>query len=296
MIDGCLRRLRARAAPIAAIAVIVQGAAVPSAVDAQEAAPPELGRSGESIAAFVVGNVQYILLHELAHLVLRDFDVPVIGPEESAADYIATTVLIRAEMFDPERAARAQRFLMSTATGLVTAWEYTARLAGDANYWDTHALTIQRFYQIICLVYGSDEQMFADLPNRAGMPEARAGHCSAEYARASRALDWLLQSYGRSAGEPLGADVDLRFERAPTRTSQAMLEAIQQSGMLGNIVRLLRERFRVSEPFDIIFRRCQQPQALWLDADREVVLCYELLDAYYLLGQSAVARQRELTD
>jgi hypothetical protein len=248
----------------------------------------------DPVVEFVMGNVEYILLHEIAHLLIRDLDVPVIGPEEGAADYIATAVLIRAELFDQQRAARARQFLLATANGLATSWEYSAQSGGEVRYWDSHALTIQRFYQIICLVYGSDQEAFAALPASVGMPAARASRCSDEFARAGRSLAWLLENYGRQPGDPAPASVELNFGRPPSRTSRQLIDAIRASGMLENTVRHLHESFTIRMPFSIDFRICREPQARWLPEQREIVFCYELLDSYYLLGRSRAARERNL--
>ena len=42
---------------------------------------------------FTVGSFEFALLHELAHLIISEKEVPVLGSVESAADYVATTVL-----------------------------------------------------------------------------------------------------------------------------------------------------------------------------------------------------------
>lgn len=252
----------------------------------------------DPVNAFVLGNVEYIVLHELAHVIIDDLQVPVIGPLEGAADYIATTVLIRADQFDPDAADRARNYLLATANGLATSWDVGLTTGREAQFWDTHALTIQRFYQIICLVYGSNPQAFQDLPKQLGMPAKRTAGCEQEFSRANRTLTWLLDNYGRGRNDPPGADVSLEFESPPTRVSASMASVIRASGMLNNTIRLLRERFALPQPLDIVFRTCHAPQANWLPAQREVVLCYELLDAYYLLGtdQRASDRRTILTD
>lgn len=246
---------------------------------------------------FVLGNIEYILLHELSHLVIRDFDVPVIGPEESAADYIATIVLINAERFDPSRADRARQYLLATANGLATTWEIYEQEGASAKYWDNHGLTIQRFFNIVCLLYGSDETLFAGLPARVGLPANRADRCADEYARAERSLDWLLQNYGRKPTDPPSSEPRLTFETPPTRNASRAIEAMNATGMLRNTLRLFSERFSLPADFKIGFRSCGQTQALWYPEPRELVICYELIDFYYALGvtRSASSRRSILT-
>lgn len=257
---------------------------------AQEQAPA--ATDIDPVTFFVMGNIEYILLHELAHLVIRDLDIPIVGPEEGAADYIATAVLIRADLFDAARATRARQFLLATANGLATAWDYSAQAGDEVRYWDTHSLTIQRFFQVICLIYGSDPEEFAALPTNVGMPPQRAARCGEEYARAIRALKWLLDNYGRRPDDPPGADVEVRYDPPPTRTSQRLVAAIQSADIIDNTVRRLREQFTLPEPFSIVFRGCRERQAAWLSERRELVFCYALLDTYFLLGRSDAARGR----
>jgi hypothetical protein len=33
----------------------------------------------------------------------------------------------------------------------------------QSAYWDSHSLEIQRFYNIVCLIYGSDPERFRDM-------------------------------------------------------------------------------------------------------------------------------------
>jgi hypothetical protein len=236
--------------------------------------------------------MEFILLHELSHLVLRDFDVPVLGSEESAADHVAAGVLIDAKSFDPALTARARQYLLATANGLASSWELLQRSGNSADYWDSHALTIQRSHQIICLMYGSDPQFFAGLPERLGMPGQRSSRCEDEYLRSKRGLDWLLDNYGRQPDDPAGAKATINFERPPTQTSARILAAIQRNNIVENTLTRLDENFAIPDPFKITFLSCRQTQAGWLPETRELYFCYELLDFFYSLALTEPARVR----
>lgn len=277
---------------ILVIVVCLATSLVPLTRTEAQPTPPAAGR--DPAALFAVGNLEYILLHELAHLIIGDLDIPIIGSEESAADYLATATLIRADLFDAARAERARQFLLATANGLATSWDFFSTSGAEIQFWDSHALTIQRFYQMICLIYGSNREEFATLPARVGMPEARASRCPAEFAKASRSLLWLLENYGRASDDPPSAAVDVTFETVPTRASQLVIDELEASAMLDNLLRLLHERFTLPVPFRIAFRTCGQPQAAWLPDQREITVCYELLDNYYSLGRSRSASLRRL--
>jgi hypothetical protein len=256
-------------------------------------APPARAQPGPLASdpdEFVLGNMQFMLLHELAHLVIGEKHIPILGSEEYAADYIAAMLLIRPLEGLPVDHDMLLRFAVNTADGFVVAWQRSAEYAIPIPYWGTHALQVQRFSTVACLLYGSDPQRFASLPKAVEMPLARANSCPGEFAKAAFAVDWLFETYARKPDEPPGAPVEIRFESPPSRTSARLLQAIQARGLVQNTFARLGEFFSLSEPATFVMRSCGQPQAAWIAATRELVFCYELLDAYSLMSQAAQHR------
>ncbi len=254
----------------------------PDLADAAQAAGPRADewRFSSTTEEFVVGNAQFVLMHELAHLVIDEKHVPILGPEENAADYIAAMMLIRPRTTPPEGPDALLRVAVNTADGFAIDWQRRERLGYGVPYWDTHSPTVQRFSTLACLLYGSDPERFAGLLERVGMPSARARICIDEYARAAHAIDWLFDNYARPAGEPPGAPVEIRFEEPPTLTSRRMAAAIRKQGFVERTIAFFNETVALEEPATFVMRSCRQPQAMWIPAARELVLCYELLDAY----------------
>jgi hypothetical protein len=248
------------------------------------------GRAQVPVSAndeFVLGNVQFMLLHELAHLVIGEKHIPILGSEEYAADYIAAMLLIRPLEGLPVDHEMLLRFAVNTADGFVAAWERSAEFASPIPYWGTHALHVQRFSTVACLLYGSDPERFAGLPRAVEMPAERAASCPEEFGRAAAAVDWLFASYARKPGDPPGAPVEVRFDPPPSRTSARLLDAIRSRGLVEATFARLDDFFSLDAPAAFIMRACGQPQAAWIPARRELVFCYELLDAYAVMSQSA---------
>ena len=192
-------------------------------------------RDPEDDVAFVVGNVEYLLVHEIAHFLISEKDVPILGPIENAADYIATMALLREEPLDPMQRDRAVKFLLATANAFAASWQFGAAAGADVPYWGEHALTIQRYYQVACLLYGSDPVAFAAVPRTTRMPAARAETCIAEYTRANRVMDWFLQSYGRQPGDAPGAATEIVYERPPTRVSTSVVRELKSIELLERV-------------------------------------------------------------
>ena len=245
----------------------------------------------EAATEFAVGNVEYLLVHEIAHLLIAEKGIPIVGPVENAADYLATLALIREEPLDPAHRERARRFLLAAAEAFGEAWRAGNELGADVPYWGAHALSIQRYYQITCLLYGSDPDGLVQLPASGAIPPPRARECVAEYTRAERAIEWLLTSYGRQPGDAEGAATRVVYGDPPTTVSSEILREIQAIELLERVAARLHTRFTLERPFDLVLRSCRRAEAAWQPDARELVICYELLDTLYLLGRSVAERK-----
>jgi hypothetical protein len=256
----------------------------------QRAATDHGAAANAAAIEFAIGNVEFALVHELAHFLIDEKDVPIIGSEESAADYIATLALIREDPLDPEQQDRALEFLVAAADAFAIAWHTGAAAGAEAPYWEGHALSIQRYYQVACLLYGSDTQRFERVPEIAGLPATRARSCPGEFAAANRSIDWLLDVYGRQRGDPPGGATAVVYERPRTLVATRVLQRLQSLQLLERIVARLHERFTLERPFTVVMRDCGRGEAAWLPERREVVLCYDLIDRLYVMALSREAR------
>jgi hypothetical protein len=249
--------------------------------------------SAEAIE-FSLGNIEFVLLHEIAHVFIADYDIPILGPEELAADYFATAILATEQSRDAIRADRARETLLATANGLATAWEKRIALGLETPYWESHGLSIQRFYNIVCLMYGSNPKVFPQLPEQIGLPRTRADNCPTEFARAARAVEWLRINYGQRGQDPAApANFEIFFETPATTTARQVIDSLKNSRALDNTLQRLQEKFVFRMPIQIVFRSCRSTEAAWLASGRQIVFCYRLVDVYVRLGQSRATAQRQ---
>jgi hypothetical protein len=235
---------------------------------------------------FVLGNFEFVLLHELAHVVIGELKVPVLGPEEDAADYLAATALLNTTRNDPVSYRRANTWLLAAAEGLSLSWAAGTARGGELPYWNNHSLNIQRFYSITCLLYGNDSQAFAELPVAIRMPPARADGCAAEWQKADRSFRWLLDSFGRKPGEAAGPAIAIHYDVPETLAAAELLRAVQKDGMLERVAGAMQERIILPRKIGLHMRSCGRPEAAWQPEQQELVLCYELLEALYKLSGS----------
>ena len=65
----------------------------------------------------------------------------------------------------------------------------------DLSFWDEHSLDEQRFYNILCWIYGKDSEGYQYLVDDETLPTDRAERCPAEYDRMNRSWEALLAPY-----------------------------------------------------------------------------------------------------
>ncbi|WP_406854247.1 DUF4344 domain-containing metallopeptidase [Alsobacter sp. KACC 23698] len=147
--------------------------------------PPDIAAK-ESLtpANYVVGPFLEVTLHELAHAIFDLRKVPVLGREEDAADQVATYVLLQ---FGNDE---VRRVISSIAVMYASeAREAAPKLKDFAN---EHGLPAQRFFNLICITYGSDPKFFGDAVSRGYLPADRAEQCPGEFAQVKYAFDTLI--------------------------------------------------------------------------------------------------------
>lgn len=140
--------------------------------------------SGEPLEAgeleiITIDVVEHVLYHELGHALIDVFDLPVVGREEDAVDGLATVMLIESFEDGPD---------MVLSVAFLFSLEDEAGETDESSYWDEHSLDIQRFYDAVCLVYGSDPDDNADVVEELEMDEARLDQCPEDYER--QRLSW----------------------------------------------------------------------------------------------------------
>lgn len=154
-------------------------------------------------------NVRFIVLHETGHALVHLLDLPVTGRQEDAVDQLAAILMLRfaaldespAEVIDNLR--MAANWMLSRSTGAYDLDAYAAE----------HALGEQRYFNLQCLIYGTDPVEFASMVDAGDLTAARASGCARETRLVSRAWLRLLLPH-LAPGYELSEDEATRyFER-----------------------------------------------------------------------------------
>ena len=226
------------------------------------AAQAEQAAFSRDLAAdeFVRANLIWVFYHEVGHVLIDVLNLPVLGPEESSADTFAALMIDG--LWDEQAAVD---IAVNTARGFELYDADYKNRGFETSAWDTHGLEMQRYYQLVCLMYGADpegrEYLVADLQ----LPDDRAGFCADEFLLASDGWRNALQSMTDTKHTK-----GLRLIGArPSDPASVAIEAEIAS---------LNQMYRLPEWIEVRIEPCGEPNAFYYEDSRSITICTEYAD------------------
>jgi Putative metallopeptidase len=134
----------------------------------------------------LAGPLLDTILHEVAHAMFDMLRVPVLGREEEAADQVAAYIMLQLGK------AEARRLIAGAAYAYKTEAEAAKTPPGVKQFAGAHGTPAQRFYNLLCLAYGADPQLFGDIMEKGHLPKERAEDCKEEYQQVAYAFQQLI--------------------------------------------------------------------------------------------------------
>ena len=158
--------------------------------EVQDNLPKETTPQGIETQDALMGQLVFALLHEFGHAAFDIFNVPVLGRQEDAADQFATYIMLQ---FGGEKAHRLIRGAAYSYIGLIKALKDNPKVTLPlAAFSSDHGAPEQRFYNLACIAYGYDPQIFHLVVDNDYLPQARAKVCKYEYSNLRYALRTLI--------------------------------------------------------------------------------------------------------
>jgi hypothetical protein len=243
---------------------------------------------------YVQSNLEFTLLHELAHAVIELNDIPVLGGQEQAADQIALMLLIMADDSNKKDInPDVLNKLLAISGEWMLEWQ-EEKQNSQPIYWDTHPLAIQRFYEVTCLVYGSDPDKLESLRKESMLPVERAWDCDIEFEKTREALAWLVTKVSdfefneswdlvkvRHSKEQFSGRIKVVWIE-PSSQEQKRIYALLKSfnhladvlERINNLLNLKTDITVYMEPF------CRAPDAWWDGTKNNLTVCYDLIKQF----------------
>lgn len=141
------------------------------------------------LEAATIGATIHTFYHEVGHAFIDVYRLPITGREEDAVDPLATLATLGGGPAGETAAlAGAHAFLLAAEA---------ADADADLSFWGEHSLDEQRFYNVICWIYGSNPEKYTWLIDAEWLPEERADLCPEEYELMARGWQTLLAPHRR---------------------------------------------------------------------------------------------------
>jgi hypothetical protein len=197
--------------------------------DVWRKAPKKTTPSGLAPIDAVVGPLYDVFLHESAHALFDLLRVPILGGEEDAADQVSAFIMLQLGKEEARRlilgtayaysvefeqsivpyvliglgllliavGALAARLWMigsgaAVAVSIALYLALTSTYGARQQFADEHGTPAQRFYNLLCIAYGADPSLFADLVEKQYLPSKRAEGCGDEYRQVAAAFNTLI--------------------------------------------------------------------------------------------------------
>jgi hypothetical protein len=141
--------------------------------------------TNEELSSAVIGATNFAFFHEAGHGLIDMLDLAAVGRQEDAVDQLATLILIGGG---------------EQGVGMALSAAYWFKVQHEAGqdktpFSDEHAFDGQRYYNILCMVYGSNPRAYAGIASSGALPEDRARRCPNEFKDVAGAWEKLLRPH-----------------------------------------------------------------------------------------------------
>ena len=274
------------------VLVLLLAAALPAAARAQdEQAQDEQAQDSQTgddqagdeqasdpVSDYFVGNLLFVFYHELGHGLIHKLDLPVLGREEDAADQLATLMLM-----DRGTDSVGGEPVLTAALGWLDSWQKRDGAAEDSDYFDEHSLDMQRYANIVCLVYGSDPEKYKNLVADWDLPADRAERCPADFDSASASWNGVMQDVFVTDEHPAPAgnkSFTLEVKDAESDETKDIAKVVADEQVFDSLVAGLNESLVLPSPIKVVARDCGEENAFYDPQTSEITMCYEWLATF----------------
>jgi Putative metallopeptidase len=226
----------------------------------------------ESLVNFITGNMLFVMLHELGHGAVSEFNIPITGREEDSADNFAIVNLLQVG------SAFSHRILVEATRG----WFLSDRRDRDdkepLEFYDEHSLDKQRAYQIVCVMVGSNPVEFKDLADQTKLPEDRQKSCKHDYDTAASGWGAELKPHRRSADQPK-TKIDVVYGDGKGQYD-VYAQGFRSLRLLDVVADRATDEFVWPVPFVLETQACGFINAKWVTETHKLTICYELAEDF----------------
>jgi Putative metallopeptidase len=226
----------------------------------------------QRLIEFVLGNMLFVVTHEIGHAVIGEMQMPVLGREEDAADAFA---IYAALWFGDDF---SHRILMEATQGWFLSDRRDRKEGEKLAFYGAHGIDVQRAYQIVCFMVGSDPTRFKELADKTKLPEERRQTCQRDYRNTAWSWDTMLKPHLRATDAPK-QQIEIVYGEGKGKL-EIYARAFRAIQFLETVAQDLADRFAWPRPLVVEMRSCGSANAHWSGKDRKLLICYELAEEF----------------
>ena len=131
----------------------------------------------------VINTTLFIFYHEMGHALIDLMDLPMIGKEEDIVDNFSVFLLA-------DGSRQGSLAVLDGAMAFYLMGESSQDIPlKNMELWDEHSLDHQRFYHILCMLYGSNPEQSRQLIQKKMLPKEISSRCIDDYKKVKKG--WL---------------------------------------------------------------------------------------------------------
>ena len=157
--------------------------------DIRKNMPGEQTPWGITATDAVLGQYFYVLGHEMGHALFDMLSVRLWGRPEDAADQFSAYMMLQIGKDEARRLITGAAY---SYKGYLQNPTVTVRIIAFSG---VHGAPLQRFYNLLCMGYGADPDLFADLVDNGYLPAQRARSCRVEFGEVNFAFHQTMLSH-----------------------------------------------------------------------------------------------------
>ena len=213
------------------------------------------GAQAQELSRYTQNVLLHVIAHEMAHALIREFDLPILGNEEVMADAFATLHL----------AQIAPTSIHGIIADRAASW---MEEADDTSLFAEHPSDIRRVGQMLCHYTALFPDEAEDLARDMGMTAREARACADRTAEVARAWRRILVPIVMPTDAPV-TEVAVLVGEGPWEA------AIRSSAMMGTAQSML-EGFDWHSLITLHFDNCDQG-AVWQRRAKRILICDDLI-------------------
>ncbi|MEK9752120.1 MAG: DUF4344 domain-containing metallopeptidase, partial [Rhodospirillaceae bacterium] len=158
-------------------------------------------------------------------------------------------------------------------------------------FWDSHSLDQQRYHNIICLIYGSNPEVYVEIIDAEELPAERREQCVEEYAKTYDSWGQVLQPHQKRFGAGAKGKLKVQYDvpkGGPNNKARSTLKSMKLEQLL---TRNITDVLALKSDLTLRFSNCDDANAHYDPETREIVMCYELVGAFTEMIEADLKRQ-----